>query len=56
MALSAKDKTKIIQALTPKPAESVETDNLVLENMEDKTTYSLNISTVSYTHLRAHET
>ena len=44
MALSAKDKTKIIQALTPKPAESVETDNLVLENMEDKTTYSLNIS------------
>ena len=27
MALSAKDKTKIIQALTPKPAESVETDN-----------------------------
>ena len=44
MALSAADKTKIIQALTPKPAESIETDNLVLENMEDKTTYSLNIS------------
>ena len=44
MALSVADKTKIIQALTPKPAESIETDNLVLENMEDKTTYSLNIS------------
>lgn len=44
MALSAADKTKIIQALTPKPAESIESDNLVLENMEDKTTYSLNIS------------
>ena len=44
MALSAADKTKIIQALTPKPAESIEKEDLVLENMEDKTTYNLSIS------------
>ena len=45
MALSANDKTKIIQALTPKPAESIEKEDLVLENMnDDKTTYNLSIS------------
>ncbi len=45
MALSAADKTKIIQALTPKPAESIEKEDLVLENMhDDKTTYNLSIS------------
>ena len=46
MALSAADKTKIIQALTPKPAESIEKEDLVLENMhDDKTTYNLNTQT-----------
>lgn len=44
MALSDNEKIKIIQSLKPAKQESVQEEDLVLENMEDKTTYSLNIS------------